>query len=145
MLMNSCEISKRDTNEKQSKRGRLSLPLWKYRLWKGLSRPFRNVQLSPGVVRRLERFHEPVNLTSTSPRGNLVACNSVSCLRNVKTCETALINSIKTLRSSIPFPTTTRHRQTVSPFHPLIFHRCFTSRVVLQRWIYNIVIANTRL
>lgn len=29
--------------------------------------------------------------------GNLVACNRVSCTRNVKTCEEALINSIKTL------------------------------------------------
>lgn len=40
-----------------------------YHLWKGLSRPFRNVQLSPGVVRRLEYFHEPVNLgLNKSPR-----------------------------------------------------------------------------
>lgn len=31
--------------------------------------------------------------------GNLVACNRVSCSRNVKTCEEALINSIKTLSS----------------------------------------------
>lgn len=72
---------------------------FEYHPWKGLSTPFRNVQLSPArrrVGRSTERFHEPVILALTSRRGNLVACNDVSCLRNVKTRQGALINSIKT-------------------------------------------------
>lgn len=59
----------------------------------------------------------------TRRRVNRVACNSVSCLRNVKTCEGALINSIKTLSPLSLATRSSHHRHRDSP--PSIRHLRF--------------------
>ena len=74
----------------------------KMKCWKDGNRGFVRSASKRLIIASLAaplRFHVRECLASNERvgGGNLVACNRVSCSRNVKTCEEGLINSIKTL------------------------------------------------